>query len=41
MRVPWLLIGFFLGVLSQDPGAAAVAHDLGAWTRCAVIECRR
>lgn len=39
MRAPWFVLGFLLGVLSQDQGAAEVAYDLGRWTRCAVIIC--
>lgn len=39
MRIPWLYIGFCLGVLSQHDGMAALAYDLGVWTRCAVVEC--
>ena len=32
-RAPWLMIGFILGTLANDPGVAQVAHDLGAATR--------
>lgn len=39
MRFPWLLTGFILGHLSQDPGTIALAHDFGAWLRCFMIGC--
>ena len=34
-RFMWLL-GFILGVLSQDDGLAQIAHDIGEWTRSAI-----
>lgn len=40
MRWPWFLLGFFLGVLAQNDGAAKVAYDVGRWMRCIVIECQ-
>lgn len=32
-RIPWLIIGFILGVMSQDDAATQIAYDLGVWTR--------
>jgi hypothetical protein len=32
-RLPWLMIGYILGVASNNPGLAAVAYDLGRATR--------
>lgn len=36
MRVPWFLLGYIVGVLSMDEDTAAIAFDLGVWTRAAL-----
>lgn len=40
MRPPLFLLGFILGIVSQDPKVAAVAYDLGAFIRCTVTDCQ-